>query len=190
MSEPFNPICGHCGHHCVRCKCNSIAPQMSEENKAREFWLWSKDLDFDLGMKNVSAAEYPHNDSKPHCLHVIEYSAYQLENKKRNEAIALSSKFESELAEARAENVELGKVYRSTCPECGYDGCVRGKKACDTQIERLEKERDSLEREVEVLRFGLTEIANTPTNGDCFGNPAVAQLTLRHADNIRKERGG
>jgi len=45
-----------------------------------------------------------------------------------------------EIAALKAENIELRKVYSSTCPECGYAGCTRGRKACDTQISELEAE--------------------------------------------------
>lgn len=54
----------------------------------------------------------------------------------------------SEIDALRDENEELRKVYSSGCPECGYSGCVRGRKACDIEIDNLGKQRDRLQCEV------------------------------------------
>jgi hypothetical protein len=43
-----------------------------------------------------------------------------------------------EIESLRAENIELRKIYSSSCPECGYAGCVRGRKSCDLEIEKLD----------------------------------------------------
>lgn len=47
---------------------------------------------------------------------------------------------QSEIDRLRVENIELRKVYLGVCPECGYRGCVRGRKACDLKIDQLEAE--------------------------------------------------
>lgn len=67
------------------------------------------------GMAYGSLEDAAAFDIKPSELfHVIEYSAY--------------------------EAVLSGQ--RKGCPKCGYNECVRGRKACDTEIEALRKERD------------------------------------------------
>lgn len=51
---------------------------MSHEEKPREFYLSTVDLDFDLNCKKVLACEYPHKDYDLTLFtKVIEYSAYQ-----------------------------------------------------------------------------------------------------------------
>jgi hypothetical protein len=51
----------------------------------------------------------------------------------------------------RTENAELGKVYRSTCPQCGYGECVRGAKVCDDTIKHLETENTRLREALELF---------------------------------------
>lgn len=46
-------------------------------SKPREFWIESKDCDFDLNWKQVFVAEHPHKDTIDDAIHVIEYSAYE-----------------------------------------------------------------------------------------------------------------
>lgn len=69
----------------------------------------------------------------------------------RNYTLVKQEDYLSKMDELKKENTELRKVYNSSCPECGYQGCVRGRKACDSQI-------DTLERENEQLRDGLMKI--------------------------------
>lgn len=56
------------------------------------------------------------------------------------------------VAELKAEIETLGKVYRSKCPECGYSGCVRGRKACDAEIDRQKETIATQKRVIEVLK--------------------------------------
>ena len=56
------------------------------------------------------------------------------------------------VAELKAEIETLGKVYRSKCPECGYSGCVRGRKACDAEIDRQKETIASQKRVIESIK--------------------------------------
>jgi len=69
------------------------------------------------------------------------------------------------VAELKAEIETLGKVYRSTCPECGYSGCVRGRKACDAEIDR-QKETIAKQKRV-IERLKIIERDFTHHDGDC-----------------------
>lgn len=65
-----------------------------------------------------------------------------------------------ELDDLRAENEALRKVYQSSCPECGYSGCVRGQKACDYEIDTLQAEVAALKKVEEAAKdcMGLSHI--------------------------------
>lgn len=72
---------------------------------------------------------------------------------------------QAEAASLRAENIELRKVYSSTCPECGYAGCVRGRKACDTEIDTL---RAQLAEATKALEFYAGETKHGSWRGNEF----------------------
>ena len=78
-----------------------------------------------------------------------------------------------EAAEALREELEkIKKSAKDQCPKCGYVGCVRGRKACDTQLDQLQTECEELKAE----------------NENIFNKWRVACLQINELNYIIRER--
>jgi len=76
-------------------------------------------------------------------------------------------------AQIQTERNQWEKEYReavpAACPECGYFGCKRGRKACDTEIDDLKSALTSKDAELQAARDALREIALDATEAELPG---------------------
>ena len=98
-------------------------------NEKKEFWILDS-VSTDLPQVYDYEPDHFNSVYNEH-IHVISIDAYR---------------------ELEKENAELRKVYNSVCPECGYSGCVRGRKACDTEIDKLKKGTTKLRQALEKIK--------------------------------------
>jgi predicted RNase H-like nuclease (RuvC/YqgF family) len=88
---------------------------VSNDNSAkpREFWIWHRDFDFDLGFERGMIAQYPHKDTLGGALHVIEYSAYEALQKRVAELEKENEKLMNNIGDANQKiETELVIAYQ------------------------------------------------------------------------------
>lgn len=118
---------------------------------------------------------------------VAERDQLKVENLRLSEAHEAAQHYKKEMDQLKAENVELRKVYSSACPECGYSGCVRGRKACDTEIDQL---REKLEVAVEKFKRVIQNSSYSMSKADTHRDREVFEIIHNDAQEaLAKLRG-